>query len=543
MSFFDQKVGDKKEPQKPGPPTPPAPPQAAPAPAQVLQTATPSILPPPPVTQAAPEPLPVTSAQPISAQRLPWVSVPESPRPAEAQPMPTIPTLSQPAALAPDSGKLFRTPQASPSQSKFPSAEAMLGEAAISSEESPTRLTPAPRIEEPARPTPAPRTVDSGANVPAVSMTAAPASSPALRAVEPERRSREMRAATATPVPPPPPIVIPTDPRELEAKYVRFREVFHKIRDEVAKIIVGQREIIEGTLICFLAKGNVLLEGVPGLGKTLLVRTFAQTINASFSRVQFTPDLMPADITGTNIVTESETGHRRLRFQPGPIFAHIVLADEINRATPKTQSALLEAMQEHTVTVGGKIRVLEEPFFVLATQNPVEQEGTYPLPEAQLDRFFFKLIVPFPDLDELYRISTSTTGTTGDTVGRVSSAHEILELREIARVVPIAEAVEKYAARLVMATHAGRGYETEMIKRFVRYGASPRGVQALVIGAKIRALVDGRFSVACEDIRAVAPMVLRHRLILNFEGEAENVSTDAIVKELLAKVPEGDRAR
>jgi MoxR-like ATPase len=538
MSFFDQKVGDKKEPQKPSPPAPPAPPQPVPP---GLQTTTPSILPPPPIVQAAPGLAPVVNT-PLPAQRLPWVSIPEPPKTPEPQPMPMIPSLAQLTAPAPDSGKFSRTPQASASPSRFPSAEAILGETTLTGEDSPTKITPGPsRAEEPVRPTPVPRTVDSGAQVPAVSMTAAPSSSPVLRAVEPERRSREMRAATATPAPPP--IVIPTDPRELEACYVRFREVFHRIRDEVAKIIVGQREIIEGTLVCFLAKGNVLLEGVPGLGKTLLVRTFAQTINASFSRVQFTPDLMPADITGTNIVTESETGHRRMRFQPGPIFAHIVLADEINRATPKTQSALLEAMQEHTVTVGGKIRLLEEPFFVLATQNPVEQEGTYPLPEAQLDRFFFKLIVPFPDLDELYRISSSTTGTTGDTVTRVSSANEILELREIARVVPIAEAVEKYAARLVMATHNGRGYETEMIKRFVRYGASPRGVQALVIGAKIRALVDGRFSVACEDIRAVAPMVLRHRLILNFEGEAENISTDAIVKELLAKVPEGDRAR
>jgi MoxR-like ATPase len=422
----------------------------------------------------------------------------------------------------------------------------MLGETTLTNEE-PTRVTapPARPVEEPVRPTPIPRAVDSAPQIAAVSMPSGPTSSPSVpsvRATDPERRSREMRAITATPVPPAP-IQIPTDPRELEARYVRFREVFHKIRDEVGKVIVGQKDIVEGTLICFLAKGNVLLEGVPGLGKTLLVRTFAQTINASFSRVQFTPDLMPADITGTNIVTESETGHRRLRFQPGPIFAHIVLADEINRATPKTQSALLEAMQEHTVTVGGKIRLLEEPFFVLATQNPVEQEGTYPLPEAQLDRFFFKLLVPFPDLDDLYRISSTTTGNSGEQATKVSSAQEILELREIARTVPIAEHVEKYAARLVMATHPGRGYETEMVKRFVQYGSSPRGVQALVIGAKIRALVDGRYTVACEDIRGVAPMVLRHRMILNFEGEAENISTDNIVKELLSKVPEGDRAR
>jgi MoxR-like ATPase len=368
-------------------------------------------------------------------------------------------------------------------------------------------------------------------------------SSPDLRAAEPERRSREsVRSVTATPVPPAPAFVLPKDPRELEVHYARFRETFLRIRDEIGRVIVGQREVIEGVLTCFLAKGNVLLEGVPGLGKTLLVRTFAQTINCSFSRVQFTPDLMPADITGTNIVTESETGHRRLRFQPGPIFANIILADEINRATPKTQSALLEAMQEHSVTVGGKVRLLEEPFFVLATQNPVEQEGTYPLPEAQLDRFLFKLVVPFPELDELHRISSSTTGATSESVSRVSSGQEILELREIARTMPIAPPVERYAARLIMGTHPGRGFDPEMVKRFVRYGSSPRGVQALVLAAKIRALVDGRFTVSCEDIRTVAMPVLRHRLILNFEGEAEGISTDQVVKELLVRIPENDRS-
>ncbi|MDQ2800602.1 MAG: AAA family ATPase, partial [Armatimonadota bacterium] len=286
-------------------------------------------------------------------------------------------------------------------------------------------------------------------------------------------------------------------------------------------------------LICLLSGGHVLLEGVPGLGKTLLVRTLSQVLDLNFNRVQFTPDLMPADITGTNILVEDATGRKIFQFQPGPVFANIVLADEINRATPKTQSAMLEAMQERSVTVSGKSYPLQEPFFVLATQNPIEMEGTYPLPEAQMDRFLFKLIVPSPSLAELSAIVERTTGAETRQVEKVLDGPKIMAMRQIAREVPIASHVREYAARVILATHPRTEAAPPMVNQFVRYGSSPRGAQALVLAAKIRALLDGRYNVAYDDITNVAPAALRHRVLLNFEGEAEGIGTDAVVREIL----------
>jgi MoxR-like ATPase len=326
----------------------------------------------------------------------------------------------------------------------------------------------------------------------------------------------------------------------LKAQYEQFRTQALAMQDEIGKVIIGQRPVIESVVIGLLARGNLLLEGVPGLGKTLLVRTLSQVIDAPFSRIQFTPDLMPADIIGTNMVVEKEGGGRVFQFQQGPIFANVILADEINRATPKTQSAMLEAMQEHQVTAGGAIRKLPEPFFVLATQNPLEMEGTYPLPEAQLDRFLFKIDVPFPSLDELTRIADETTGVAMTQAKSVVSGETLVGMQNVARSVPVAPVVERYAARLILATHPRSGYSPEMVDKYVRYGASPRGVQALITTGKIRALLDGRFAVSCEDVRAVATAVLRHRMIMNFEGEAEGIVADAIVKAILGHVPETD---
>lgn len=322
---------------------------------------------------------------------------------------------------------------------------------------------------------------------------------------------------------------------QAEERVQRFNQQFIRLRDEIGRVIVGQGEIIDGVIICLAANGHALLEGVPGLGKTLLVRALSEAADLSFNRIQFTPDLMPADITGTNILVESETGQREFRFQHGPVFSHIVLADEINRATPKTQSALLEAMQEHSVTVAGTIRKLKEPFLVLATQNPLEMEGTYPLPEAQLDRFMFKLKVEFPSLEELSIIIDRTTANETSTAQKIISAEDIMEMREVAREVPIAEHVKEYALKTVLATHPGSEFASEMTCRYVRYGASPRGAQALVLGAKVCALLDGRFNVAFDDIRRVAKPSLRHRIILNFEGEAEQISPDAIIDDILEK--------
>jgi len=323
---------------------------------------------------------------------------------------------------------------------------------------------------------------------------------------------------------------------QVEERVRKFKEDFDVVKGEIGRMIVGQEEVVEGVITCLLADGHALLEGVPGLGKTLLVRTLAQALDLKFSRIQFTPDLMPADIVGTNILVEEETGRREFRFQPGPVFANIILADEINRATPKTQSAMLEAMQEHSVTVAGETRRLEEPFLVLATQNPIEMEGTYPLPEAQLDRFMFKLIVNYPSLGELGTILDRTTTAEIIEITKVTDPATVLEMRRLAREVAMADHVKEFALRTVLATHPETEDGTEMANRFVRYGSSPRGAQALVLAGKVNALLDGRYNVSFDDIKKVALPSLRHRIILNFEGEAEGIATDAIVKDILEKV-------
>jgi MoxR-like ATPase len=316
----------------------------------------------------------------------------------------------------------------------------------------------------------------------------------------------------------------------------RFGEFAEAIEAEVGRYIVGQQQLVRLTLISLLAGSHALLEGVPGLGKTMLVRTMSEVLDLEFSRIQFTPDLMPADIVGTNIIVE-EGGERRFRFQAGPIFSNLVLADEINRATPKTQSALLEAMQEHRVTVAKQQYTLTEPFFVLATQNPLEMEGTYPLPEAQLDRFFFKIDVPFPAEDELIQIMERTTGGDVPTVTKVATGADVLAMQALARDVPIASHVMAYAVRVLRGTHPDVEVAPELVRKYVRYGGSPRGAQAMVLGGKIQALLDGRFNVAFADIQAVAPAALRHRIILNFEGEAEGISADSVVRAILAETP------
>ena len=315
-----------------------------------------------------------------------------------------------------------------------------------------------------------------------------------------------------------------------------FRRIAAEIEGQVGKVIVGQRALVRHTLITLLAGGNALLEGVPGLGKTMLVRTLAQAVDCAFSRIQFTPDLMPSDIVGTNLIVEDEDGHRRFQFEAGPIFANLVLADEINRATPKTQSAMLEAMQERSVTVAKATRTLPSPFFVLATQNPLEMEGTYPLPEAQLDRFLFKVDVPFPPVEELVEIANRTTGTEVPQAEPVADGAAILAMQELARGVPIADHVTAYAARLLKATHPREEGTPDIVSRYVRYGASPRGMQAMILAGKITALLGGRYNVAFEDVRSAALPALRHRLILNFEAQAEGISTDRVIAELLERV-------
>ena len=323
----------------------------------------------------------------------------------------------------------------------------------------------------------------------------------------------------------------------IEEQIGAFREAYARLRAEIGKVIVGHEAIVDGTLTALFAGGHVLLEGVPGLGKTLLVRTLSEVLNLSFNRIQFTPDLMPSDILGTNLVVETPGGHREFQFQHGPIIAHLILADEINRATPKTQSAMLEAMQEHSVTAGGEIRRLGEPFFVLATQNPIDQEGTYPLPEAQLDRFFFKLIVGYPSAAELTEVLTRTTEGTKAELRRVLERQDLLELQKLVRQVPVASHVKDYAVRLVLATHPKTATATAIANQFLRFGSSPRGGQTLILAAKMRALTHGRFNVSFDDIEGVARPALRHRLILNFEAEAEGVTTDHILDQILKEVP------
>jgi MoxR-like ATPase len=324
---------------------------------------------------------------------------------------------------------------------------------------------------------------------------------------------------------------------DVHAAVARFCQDVNTLTDEIGRRIVGHRPIVEGVVISLLAGGHVLLEGVPGLGKTLLVRTLADALDLSFSRVQFTPDLMPSDVTGTNIIVDGAGGGRRFEFQKGPVFANVVLADEINRATPKTQSALLEAMQEQAVTVGRERHELAAPFFVLATQNPIEMEGTYPLPEAQLDRFFFKLRVTAPAREELHAILDRTTGAAEPAVRPVLDGARVLEMRKLIRDVPAARPVQDWVVRLVEATHPETSPQP-MVKKYVRYGSSPRGAQAMLLAAKVLALRAGRFSPSFDDVRRVAPQALRHRILLNFEGEADGITTDQILEAVLAGVPE-----
>jgi MoxR-like ATPase len=312
-----------------------------------------------------------------------------------------------------------------------------------------------------------------------------------------------------------------------------FRQTAAAIEEQVGRVIVGQKELVRHTLITLLAGGNALLEGVPGLGKTMLVRTLSQAIDCDFYRIQFTPDLMPADIVGTNLIVEDEQGRRHFKFEPGPVFANLVLADEINRATPKTQSAMLEAMQEHSVTVAKVTHRLPEPFFVLATQNPLEMEGTYPLPEAQLDRFFFKVDVPFPSVDDLVEIANRTTATTIPQAEPVADGSKIVAMQQLARGVPIAAHVTAYAAQLLKGTHPQEASAPTAVRDYVRYGASPRGMQAMILAGKIISLLDGRYNAAFDDIHQAAVPALRHRLILNFEAQAEGITPDQVIEAIL----------
>jgi MoxR-like ATPase len=318
----------------------------------------------------------------------------------------------------------------------------------------------------------------------------------------------------------------------------QFRQTYAQVQSEIGKVIVGHTDIVHGVLTCLFVGGHALLEGVPGLGKTLLVRTLSQVLDLKFNRIQFTPDLMPSDIMGTNIISEAPDGKRVFSFQPGPLFAQIVLADEINRATPKTQSALLEAMQEHSVTIGGTIHRLQEPFFVMATQNPIEQEGTYPLPEAQLDRFFFKLIVNYSGREEMAAILDRTTKNEWPQPNKVMDGEAIRHWQQLVREVLVAAPVQDYAIRLVLATHPQGEFAAAETNRYIRCGASPRGAQALVLAGKVRALLEGRYNVSFEDIRRVYLPAMRHRVLLNFEAQAENIASDTVLAQLLNDVKE-----
>ena len=326
---------------------------------------------------------------------------------------------------------------------------------------------------------------------------------------------------------------------EIEAKAARVRDRLDQITKEIGKAIVGHDQIIEDVLVCLLCKGHALIEGVPGLGKTYLIRTLGEVLDLSTSRIQFTPDLMPADILGTNVLVRGEGDVNDIVFQRGPVFSQVLLADEINRATPKTQSALLEAMQEDAVTIGGHSYPLEPPFIVLATQNPLEMEGTYPLPEAQLDRFFYKLAIDFPSADTIEEILDRTTGSTSLDLETVLSHADIIEMQEFVRDVPLPSDVKKYAVKLVMSTHPQEAGAHESIKRFVRYGSSPRGAQSLVLAGKVYALIDGRLNVDYADIQKAALPSLRHRIILSFEGEAAGVTPEQLIKDIVERTRSG----
>lgn len=325
---------------------------------------------------------------------------------------------------------------------------------------------------------------------------------------------------------------------DIRRRIASSQRAFEHLKQEARKVVVGHEDLIEGIFIALICGGHCLLEGVPGLGKTLMVRCLGELLDLTFSRIQFTPDLMPADITGTNVLNEDGTGRKVFEFQPGPVFANIVLADEINRATPKTQSALLEAMQDQSVTAGGKLHRIRNPFVVLATQNPIEMEGTYPLPEAQVDRFFFKLLVRYPTYEEMGRIADLTTAAPPAPLQKVLAAEELLAMRRLVRDVPIAEAVRDYAVRLVMATHPETEYSTPLAKQYMLYGASPRGLQTLILSAKARALFSGRPNVAFDDVRNDALPALRHRMLLNLAADAEGVTPEQILAEALERIPE-----
>src|SRR5437868_6363251 len=329
-----------------------------------------------------------------------------------------------------------------------------------------------------------------------------------------------------------------SDAASMQQRAEEFRRAYGRVQREIGKVIVGHGDIVHGVLTCLFVGGHALLEGVPGLGKTLLVRTLSQVLNLKFNRVQFTPDLMPSDIMGTNIISEGPDGKRVFSFQPGPLFAQIVLADEINRATPKTQSALLEAMQEHSVTIGGTIHKLEEPFFVMATQNPIEQEGTYPLPEAQLDRFFFKLLLNYSGREEMATIMERTTRGEWAQPEQVMDGAEIRQWQQLVREVLVAPPVQDYAIRLVLATHPGGAFAAADTNKFIRCGASPRGAQAIVLAAKVRALLEGRYNVSFQDVRQVYLPAMRHRILLNFEAQAENIPSDEVLQGILKDVKE-----
>ena len=322
-----------------------------------------------------------------------------------------------------------------------------------------------------------------------------------------------------------------------ERQIDNFQQQFRRVHAEIGRVIVGNEDVIEGVITCLLARGHGLIEGIPGTGKTKLIQTLADVLHLKFSRIQFTPDLMPGDIVGGNVLREGARGEKVLQFQPGPVFANLILADEINRATPKTQSALLETMQENSVTVGTTTHALQQPVCVLATQNPIELEGTYPLPEAQLDRFFYKLKMGFPEMNALHDILDRTTQQTTPKVERVLAQGEILAMRETARAIPIARPVQEYAIRITLATHPESEHAHALVKKYVRYGSSPRGAQALVLGAKVHALMHNRVYVAGADIRAAALPALRHRMLLNYEGEADQFDVDTIIAAIMQSMP------